>query len=179
MECGGSGGRAAAVRGTAGGAAGRAGLLTREGGGIMLPARSWKSTPDARDESPFASARSQPSTSRPSWSRGRRRVCPWSGAGEIAAARIRDTTGLLRRGGPFFRTRDRGDVRMARVLVFDTTLRDGEQSPGATMTPGEKLRLAHQLDALGGDVSEAGLPDSSPDDEGAGPAVAGDARRPA
>jgi 2-isopropylmalate synthase len=44
---------------------------------------------------------------------------------------------------------------MARILVFDTTLRDGEQSPGATMTPSEKLRLAHQLDALGVDVIEA------------------------
>jgi 2-isopropylmalate synthase len=48
--------------------------------------------------------------------------------------------------------------------VFDTTLRDGEQSPGATMTPAEKLRLAHQLDALGVDIIEAGFPISSPDD---------------
>ena len=53
---------------------------------------------------------------------------------------------------------------MERIQVFDTTLRDGEQSPGATMTPGEKLRLAHQLDALGVDIIEAGFPISSPDD---------------
>jgi 2-isopropylmalate synthase len=53
---------------------------------------------------------------------------------------------------------------MERILVFDTTLRDGEQSPGATMTPVEKLRLAHQLDALGVDIIEAGFPISSPDD---------------
>lgn len=67
---------------------------------------------------------------------------------------------------------------MARVLVFDTTLRDGEQSPGATMTPGEKLRLAHQLDALGVDVIEAGFPVSSPDDYGAVRAIAREVRRP-
>lgn len=53
---------------------------------------------------------------------------------------------------------------MERIQVFDTTLRDGEQSPGATMTPAEKLRLAHQLDALGVDTIEAGFPISSPDD---------------
>ena len=53
---------------------------------------------------------------------------------------------------------------MKRIQVFDTTLRDGEQSPGATMTPAEKLRLAHQLDALGVDIIEAGFPISSPDD---------------
>ncbi|HET7273758.1 MAG TPA: 2-isopropylmalate synthase [Longimicrobiaceae bacterium] len=53
---------------------------------------------------------------------------------------------------------------MERVQIFDTTLRDGEQSPGATMTPAEKLRLAHQLDGLGVDVIEAGFPISSPDD---------------
>ena len=44
---------------------------------------------------------------------------------------------------------------MDRILVFDTTLRDGEQSPGATMTPSEKLRMAHQLDALGVDTGHA------------------------
>jgi 2-isopropylmalate synthase len=53
---------------------------------------------------------------------------------------------------------------MARIEIFDTTLRDGEQSPGATMTPSEKLRLAHQLEALGVDVIEAGFPISSEDD---------------
>ncbi len=51
-----------------------------------------------------------------------------------------------------------------RVIIFDTTLRDGEQSPGASMTPAEKLRLAHALDELGVDVMEAGFPVSSPDD---------------
>lgn len=67
---------------------------------------------------------------------------------------------------------------MARVYVFDTTLRDGEQSPGATMTPAEKLRMAHQLDALGVDVIEAGFPISSPDDFGAVRRIAEEVRRP-
>ncbi|HET9985007.1 MAG TPA: 2-isopropylmalate synthase [Longimicrobiales bacterium] len=67
---------------------------------------------------------------------------------------------------------------MQRVWVFDTTLRDGEQSPGATMTPAEKLRLAHQLDALGVDVIEAGFPASSPADLAAVREIAGAVRRP-
>ena len=44
-----------------------------------------------------------------------------------------------------------------RVLIFDTTLRDGEQSPGCTMHSGEKLRLAHQIASLGVDILEAGF----------------------
>lgn len=51
-----------------------------------------------------------------------------------------------------------------RVYFFDTTLRDGEQSPGATMNFQEKLRLAHQLEVLGVDIIEAGFPASSPGD---------------
>ena len=49
----------------------------------------------------------------------------------------------------------------ARVAVFDTTLRDGEQSPGCSMTPVEKVRLARQLERLGVDVIEAGFPAAS------------------
>lgn len=48
------------------------------------------------------------------------------------------------------------------VRIFDTTLRDGEQSPGFSMTPAEKLELARQLEALRVDVIEAGFPVSSP-----------------
>ena len=48
-----------------------------------------------------------------------------------------------------------------RVFFFDTTLRDGEQSPGATMNLQEKLRIAHQLEVLGVDIMEAGFPASS------------------
>lgn len=50
------------------------------------------------------------------------------------------------------------------VKIFDTTLRDGEQSPGATMTSAEKLEVAHNLARLGVDVIEAGFPAASPDD---------------
>ena len=53
---------------------------------------------------------------------------------------------------------------MARIKVFDTTLRDGEQSPGCSMTAPEKLRLAHELADLGVDVLEAGFAASSPED---------------
>lgn len=50
------------------------------------------------------------------------------------------------------------------VRIFDTTLRDGEQSPGATLTSAEKLEIAHGLARLGVDVIEAGFPAASPDD---------------
>ncbi|MBW1735798.1 MAG: 2-isopropylmalate synthase, partial [Deltaproteobacteria bacterium] len=50
------------------------------------------------------------------------------------------------------------------VTIFDTTLRDGEQSPGASMNIAEKLRIARQLEKLGVDVMEAGFPASSPGD---------------
>jgi 2-isopropylmalate synthase len=50
------------------------------------------------------------------------------------------------------------------VRIFDTTLRDGEQSPGATLTSGEKLEIARMLARLGIDVMEAGFPAASPDD---------------
>ena len=50
------------------------------------------------------------------------------------------------------------------VKIFDTTLRDGEQSPGFSMNLAEKLRLAVQLEKLGVDVIEAGFPIASPDD---------------
>ena len=50
------------------------------------------------------------------------------------------------------------------VQIFDTTLRDGEQSPGATLTSAEKLEIAHGLARLGVDVIEAGFPAASPDD---------------
>ena len=50
------------------------------------------------------------------------------------------------------------------VRIFDTTLRDGEQSPGATMTSAEKLELARSLARMGVDIIEAGFPAASPDD---------------
>lgn len=51
-----------------------------------------------------------------------------------------------------------------RILIFDTTLRDGEQSPGATLNVDEKLTIARQLSRLGVDIIEAGFPFSSPGD---------------
>src|SRR5262245_28700293 len=72
-----------------------------------------------------------------------------------------------------------------RVIIFDTTLRDGEQSPGISLNSGEKLEIAHQLARLGVDVIEAGFPIASPGDfqavraiarEVHGPVIAGLAR---
>src|SRR5437763_16875358 len=61
-----------------------------------------------------------------------------------------------------------------RLIIFDTTLRDGEQSPGASMNLAEKLEVAHALADLGVDVIEAGFPIASP---GAFEAVQAIARR--
>jgi 2-isopropylmalate synthase len=65
-----------------------------------------------------------------------------------------------------------------RITVFDTTLRDGEQSPGCSMNVQEKLRMAHQLDRLGVDVIEAGFPIASDGDFEAVQAIAAAVRRP-
>ena len=51
-----------------------------------------------------------------------------------------------------------------RVVIFDTTLRDGEQCPGATMTHEEKLEVAELLDEMGVDIIEAGFPIASEGD---------------
>ena len=69
-------------------------------------------------------------------------------------------------------------MERARITVFDTTLRDGEQSPGCSMTVQEKLRLARQLDRLGADVIEAGFPIASDGDFEAVQAIAASVRRP-
>ena len=72
-----------------------------------------------------------------------------------------------------------------RVLIFDTTLRDGEQAPGCSMTQPEKLRVARALAELGVDIIEAGFPAASRGDweavnavarEVEGPVIAGLAR---
>src|SRR5213596_2184277 len=64
------------------------------------------------------------------------------------------------------------------VVIFDTTLRDGEQAPGNTMTPEEKLQLARQLDALAVDVIEAGFPAASEGDYRGVQGIATELRRP-
>ena len=51
-----------------------------------------------------------------------------------------------------------------RIIIFDTTMRDGEQSPGATMSLEEKIQIARCFDDLGIDVIEAGFPIASPGD---------------
>ena len=66
----------------------------------------------------------------------------------------------------------------ARITIFDTTLRDGEQSPGCSMNVEEKLRLGIQLDRLGVDVLEAGFPIASEGDFRAVQSVAAAIRRP-
>ncbi|VVB60438.1 2-isopropylmalate synthase [uncultured archaeon] len=76
-------------------------------------------------------------------------------------------------------------LEMRKIKIFDTTLRDGEQSPGCTMTMEDKLKIAKKLEALNVDVIEAGFPIASPGDfqavsevakEIKGPVIAGLAR---
>src|ERR1044071_7349407 len=69
-------------------------------------------------------------------------------------------------------------MEKARITFFDTTLRDGEQSPGCSMGVYDKLRMARQLDALGVDVMEAGFPIASEDDFRAVKLIAAEVRRP-
>src|SRR5258708_14982438 len=79
-----------------------------------------------------------------------------------------------------FRFHDPGGELMVRdVVIFDTTLRDGEQAPGNTMTPEEKLQMARQLDALNVDVIEAGFPPASAGALPGAPDNPARARRPA
>jgi 2-isopropylmalate synthase len=66
----------------------------------------------------------------------------------------------------------------ARIRIFDTTLRDGEQSPGCSMNVHEKVRLARQLDRLGVDVIEAGFPIASDGDFAAVQAISASVPRP-
>ncbi len=69
-------------------------------------------------------------------------------------------------------------MEQVRITVFDTTLRDGEQSPGCSMNQQEKVRMAQQLDRLGVDVIEAGFPIASDGDFEAVKAIAAAIRRP-
>jgi len=69
-----------------------------------------------------------------------------------------------------------GLVKSERVRIFDTTLRDGEQSPGCSMNLNEKVRLARKLQSLGVDVIEAGFPIASEGDFAAVKAVAAECR---
>ena len=87
-------------------------------------------------------------------------VCIAAGNGAIAAPRVRPQYVPHRIEDPNY------------VRIFDTTLRDGEQSPGATLTHKEKLDIARQLAKLGVDIIEAGFPQASPGDFAAVQAIA-------
>src|SRR5205814_5072610 len=65
-----------------------------------------------------------------------------------------------------------------KIFIFDTTLRDGEQSPGCSMNLDEKLEMARQLDRLGVDIMEVGFPITSEGDFNAVRAIAAEIRRP-
>lgn len=65
-----------------------------------------------------------------------------------------------------------------KIFIFDTTLRDGEQCPGASMTPQEKVQLAKQLERLGVDIIEAGFPAASPGEIDAIQAISKEVKKP-
>ena len=67
----------------------------------------------------------------------------------VAAARIRSARSLSSAAAASGKDR---------LVIFDTTLRDGEQSPGATLNTSEKIQIARQLSRMGVDVCEAGFP---------------------
>src|SRR2546421_4902668 len=69
--------------------------------------------------------------------------------------------GASRRRGTISGISMRSGTMKERLIIFDTTMRDGEQSPGASMTKDEKLRIARQLERMRVDVIEAGFPASS------------------
>lgn len=69
-------------------------------------------------------------------------------------------------------------MKKDKVLIFDTTLRDGEQTPGASLTTNEKLKIAFQLEELGVDIIEAGFPRTSPGDLEAVKTVSKHIKRP-
>jgi 2-isopropylmalate synthase len=69
-------------------------------------------------------------------------------------------------------------MKKGKVLIFDTTLRDGEQTPGASLNVNEKLKIAFQLEKLGVDIIEAGFPRTSPGDLEAVKAVSKHLKKP-
>ena len=80
--------------------------------------------------------------------------------GELDGLRLK----LFVDGPSAFTPNSRGNMIMdkQRVIIFDTTLRDGEQSPGASLSIKDKVQIAIQLERLGVDIIEAGFPVSSP-----------------
>ncbi|PSJ80024.1 2-isopropylmalate synthase, partial [Neisseria iguanae] len=101
-------------------------------------------------------------------------IYKWRTRGSLPLAQLQKITALAEAQGrrldlnAFLQKQDsleRNDMTQTnRVIIFDTTLRDGEQSPGAAMTKEEKIRIARQLEKLGVDVIEAGFAAASPGD---------------
>lgn len=102
-------------------------------------------------------------------------IYKWRARGSMPLAKLEQITTLAETQGrpidlnTFLKNRtteplERKMTENKRVIIFDTTLRDGEQSPGAAMTKEEKLRIARQLEKLGVDVIEAGFAAASPGD---------------
>ena len=99
-----------------------------------------------------------------------RRSKPMSGRGHPISAKCGDSVAASARARPEYIPGHIPDPNYVRI--FDTTLRDGEQSPGASMTSRQKLDIARQLSKLGVDIIEAGFPVASPDDFEAVKAIA-------
>src|SRR3984885_1271476 len=107
---------------------------------------------------------------------GRLGVCAWALRGPLKPPEPTSAlipSGGRKREGPSIMTTPANSepVKTApaksekdRVVIFDTTLRDGEQCPGATMTHEEKLEVAQLLDTMGVDIIEAGFPIASEGD---------------
>lgn len=101
-------------------------------------------------------------------------IYKWRTRGSLPLAQLQKLTSLAEAQGrpldlnAFLQKQDsleRNNMTQTnRVIIFDTTLRDGEQSPGAAMTKEEKLRIARQLEKMGVDVIEAGFAAASPGD---------------
>src|SRR6478672_13892701 len=107
------------------------------------------------------------SASRFSPSRGSTRTRAVGAHANCPHHRYATTRSLARRGEVATQFRDlveRRAVSSRKIAVFDTTLRDGEQSPGIALRPEQKAEVAEQLERLGVDVIEAGFAAASPGD---------------
>merc|ERR1712185_339646 len=79
-------------------------------------------------------------------------------------ALVRGSSALRRSSVRSFSSAAPASSALDKLIIFDTTLRDGEQSPGATLTADEKVEIGKQLARLGVDVCEAGFPIASQGD---------------
>ena len=98
-------------------------------------------------------------------------IYKWRTRGSLPLAQLQKLSELAKYQGKYLdlnnfikKAKLEQNMNNNRVIIFDTTLRDGEQSPGAAMTKEEKLRVARQLEKMGVDVIEAGFAAASPGD---------------